>query len=163
MEISLIIIELEFILKERQKRGEKGGMQIALADLPEDARQRSRLMRKEDQQRREQEKASKAAQIEAELEERINAEDETTNETVAIEDDASLEEATENETTKAKTGISKRNTVTLTLTARPCSWHISCLLLLPLRSDQWWDPFSKQDLPGCGSQEVEKNQGSSVI
>ena len=45
-------------------------MQIALADLPEDARQRSRLMRKEDQQRREQEKASKAAQIEAELEER---------------------------------------------------------------------------------------------
>ena len=112
------IIELEFILKERQKRGEKGGMQIALADLPEDARQRSRLMRKEDQQRREQEKASKAAQIEAELEERINAEDETTNETVAIEDDASLEEATENETTKAKTGISKRNTVTLTLTAQ---------------------------------------------
>ena len=93
-------------------------MQIALADFPEDARQRSRLMRKEDQQRREQEKASKAAQIEAELEERINAEDETTNETVAIEDDASLEEATENETTKAKTGISKRNTVTLTLTAQ---------------------------------------------
>ena len=42
---------------------------------------------------------------------------ETTNETVAIEDDASLEEATERETTKAKTGISKRNTVTLTLTA----------------------------------------------
>ena len=135
-------------------------MQIALAELPEDARQRSRLMRKEDQQRREQEKASKAAQIEAELEERKNAagvegehleahaEDETTNETVAIEDDASLEEATENETTKAKTGISKRNTVTL---------------LLPLRSDQWWDPFSKQDLPCCGSQEVEKNQGSSVI
>ena len=135
-------------------------MQIALAELPEDARQRSRLMRKEDQQRREQEKASKAAEIDAELEERINAagvegehleahaEDETTNETVAIEDDASLEEATENETTKAKTGISKRNTVTL---------------LLPLRSDQWWDPFSKQDLPCCGSQEVEKNQGSSVI
>ena len=145
-------------------------MQIALADLPEDARQRSRLMRKEDQQRREQEKASKAAQIEAELEERINAEDETTNETVAIEDDASLEEATENETNQSQNWHFKEKH-SYADTYSPdfheiralCSWHISCLLLLPLRSDQWWDPFSKQDLPGCGSQEVEKNQGSRVI
>ena len=102
-------------------------MQFALADLPEDARQRSRLMRKEDQQRRDQERVSKAEQIEVELEERtkaagveyehleVHAEDETTN---VIEDDASLEEATENETTKAKTDISKRNTVLLTLTAQ---------------------------------------------
>ena len=156
-------------------------MQIALPDLPEDARQRSRLRRKEDKQRRDQEKVSKEAQIEVELDERIeaagaeyehlevHAEDETTNEIVAIEDDPSLEEAPENETTKAKTGISKRNTVALTLTAQTSMRYglsvrgtsaVCSAYLLDLINDGILSP-SKIYL--AVDPEVEENQGSSVI
>ena len=53
--------------------GEKGGMQFGLADLPETARQRSMLERKEAKERQDQERVSKAKKVEAELEERLEA------------------------------------------------------------------------------------------
>ena len=60
-------------MKERQKRGEKCGMQIAQPDMVEDAKQRSRLRRKEEREALDQERVLKEAQVEIELQERVEA------------------------------------------------------------------------------------------
>ena len=60
-------------MKERQKRGEKCGMQIAKPDMVEDAKQRSRLRRKEEREALDQERVLKEAQVEIELQERVEA------------------------------------------------------------------------------------------
>ena len=93
-------------------------MQIGLADLPETARQRSMLERKEAKERQDQERVSKAKEVEAELEERLEAaksELDLLDDQPEYENDqeiASLEENTK------QIDISQRNTVALNCTAQ---------------------------------------------
>ena len=120
-------------MKERQKRGEKCGMQIAQPDMVEDAKQRSRLRRKEEREALDQERVLKEAQVEIELQERVEAAEaeaeanedyetaKTTSETevgktIKVEGAESLL-AEDTEDTKAKKILSKRNTTEIPLTA----------------------------------------------
>ena len=120
-------------MKERQKRGEKCGMQIAQPDMVEDAKQRSRLRRKEEREALDQERVLKEAQVEIELQERVEAAEaeaeangdyetaKTTSETevgktIKVEGAESLL-AEDTEDTKAKKILSKRNFTEIPLTA----------------------------------------------
>ena len=62
-------------MTERKRSGEKVGMQIGSADLPEDARQTNRLARKQYEAMLLEKKAAEEAEQEAELQERVLAPD----------------------------------------------------------------------------------------
>ena len=93
---------------ERQKIGEKGGLQIGSADLVEDARQRKRLGRKDRDHSLEERRDNREAAIEAELDERVQEEAEL-QELMKLEEVAESENLEEEDTKTSESVLSQRS------------------------------------------------------
>ena len=96
-------------MTERRRCGEKLGMQIGSADLEEDARQKNRLARKQYEAMLLEKKAAEEAEQEAELQERVLADDDANE----GEDPGTLVEVVPDEKPPSSDAFSRRNNVEL--------------------------------------------------